>query len=53
MGDCGLFFCLIKGNLIKEFKAVSEVNKEGYNNIHKYTDKDKIYMGKYILKYKS
>lgn len=49
----GVLLYDLKGNLIKEFKTVSEANKEGYNNIHKYADKDKIYMGKYILKYKS
>lgn len=48
----GVLLYDLNGNLIKEFKKVVDANKEGYNNIHKYADKNKIYMGKYILKYK-
>ena len=41
----------LNGNLLKEFERVSDANREGFNNVHKYADKDKIYMNKYILKY--
>lgn len=48
----GVLLYDLEGNLIKEFKKVSDANKEGYNNIHNYANKNKIYMKKYILKYK-
>ncbi len=41
----------LNGNLIKEFNKVSDANKEGYNNIHKFANKNKVYMKQYILKY--
>lgn len=41
----------LNGNKIKEFIRVSDAVKQGYNNISKYANKNKIYMGKYILKY--
>ena len=46
-----VLFYDLNGNLVKEFIRVSDANKEGFNNIHKYADKNRIYMGKYILKY--
>lgn len=49
----GVLLYDLEGNLIKEFKKVTDANKAGYNNIHKYANKNKIYMGKYILKYKN
>lgn len=48
----GVLIYDLEGNLVREFKKVVDANKAGYNNIHKYADKDKIYMSKYILKYK-
>jgi hypothetical protein len=36
---------------LKEFEKVTDANKEGFNNVHKYADKNKIYMNKFILKY--
>ena len=41
----------LDGNLLKEFNKVRDANKEGYNNIHKYADSDKVYMKNYIVSY--
>lgn len=48
----GVLLYDLEGNLIKEFVRVVDANKAGYNNIHKFADTNKIYMKKYILKYK-
>ena len=33
-----------------KFNKVTDAVKQGYNNINKYVDKDKIYRGQYLLK---
>ena len=48
----GVLLYDLEGNLIKEFARVVDANKAGYNNIHKFADTNKVYMKKYILKYK-
>lgn len=48
----GVIFYDMDGNVVMEFDKVSLANKSGYNNIHKYADLNKIYMRKFILKYK-
>ena len=47
----GVIIYDLNHNIIQKFNKVSEANKNGYNNIHKYANTDKIYKGKYILEY--
>lgn len=45
-----VYFFNLKNELVMEFDKISDAVKQGYNNINKYIDKDKIYRRQYFLK---
>lgn len=47
----GLLMYDLEGNLIHEFIRVTDAVKQGYNNVSLFANKDRVYLGKYILKY--
>lgn len=47
----GVIIYDLDGNIVYKFNKVTDANKNGYYNIHKYANTNKIYKGKYILKY--
>lgn len=45
-----IYFFDLNNILVMKFNKVTDAIKQGYNNINKYVDKDKVYLGQYLLK---
>ena len=45
-----VYFFNLNNILVMKFNKVTDAVKQGYNNIHKYVDTDKVYLGQYLLK---